>query len=154
MTLDKLTIVLHCFFIAEECWTFFSCVVLYRREFTFTSAWGLFITLFGVEGRFFVYLCNVIHIWFLLLLLFYFIINVYAFMFVIYVSFTTIGIILWISVWSLDYVLVLFVHALIKKECKSENASACLQPDPSQLDGFLLSWRSLASRHTSPGNPV
>ncbi len=34
MTLDKLTIVLHCFFIAEECW-FFSCVVLYRRDLLF-----------------------------------------------------------------------------------------------------------------------
>ncbi len=32
ITLDKLTIVLHCFFIAEECWTFFFCVLLYRRD--------------------------------------------------------------------------------------------------------------------------
>ncbi len=36
MTLDKLTIVLHCFFIAEECWTVFSCVRLYRRDSSFS----------------------------------------------------------------------------------------------------------------------
>ncbi len=50
MTLDKLTIVLHSFFIAEESWTFLSCDLLYRREFTFPSVWGLFITFFGVKG--------------------------------------------------------------------------------------------------------
>ncbi len=43
--LDKLTIVLHCFFIAEECWT--SSVQMWITR---PSAWGLFITLFGVKG--------------------------------------------------------------------------------------------------------
>ncbi len=50
-----LTIMLDCFFIAEECWTFFSGVLLYRREFTLPLAWGLFITLFGVKGFYIFY---------------------------------------------------------------------------------------------------
>ncbi len=42
-----LTIVLDCFFFAEECWTspvFFCTDVIYS-----SSVWGLFMTLFGVK---------------------------------------------------------------------------------------------------------
>ncbi len=33
--LDKLRIVYHCFFVAEQFWTFFSCMLLYRRDLLF-----------------------------------------------------------------------------------------------------------------------
>ncbi len=46
MTLDKY---LCFFFIAEVCWTYFY-IPLYRCEFTFPSAWGLFITLLVWKG--------------------------------------------------------------------------------------------------------
>ncbi len=58
---DKLTIVRSFFFIAEECWTFFFCVLLYRREFTCPSAWGLSLHFFVWKSFYICYKYNFLY---------------------------------------------------------------------------------------------
>ncbi len=52
MTLDKYFVY---FFIAEVCWTLLFCVLLYRREFTSSLAWDLFISHLVWKGS---YVCQ------------------------------------------------------------------------------------------------